>query len=96
MVAGFTNAFGGPSVAGTGAMVGAFSFVMLSAIAVTGIQVWMMWGAARGAEMVLAVYGKEPVLPPILHALLPIVVNLWVYVAMGLIQNDLNKLHPNL
>ncbi len=76
-----------------GGLIGSVVFMLVASFAAAGIQVWMMWGAARGTEMVLQRYGRKAEIPPLVHALVPIVLNLWVYVAMGLIQNDLNKLH---
>ncbi len=97
MVAAFGTAFSGsrgePEPFAIGGMLAAMGFMFLASFAVAGIQVWMIWGAARGTEMVLERYGRKPDVPPILHALLPIIINVWVYVAMALIQNDLNKLH---
>ncbi len=83
-----------PSVALFSGMIGMFAVLLIASLAVTAVQVWMMWGAARGAELVLQRYGRTPTMPPLVHALVPIVLNLWVYVAIGLVQSDLNKLHP--
>ncbi len=82
--------------AGPEQLVGAlsvFGFMMFAALAMTAAQIWLMVGAAFGAEKLLGARGRKPAIPAIVHVLVPIFVNLWVYVAIGLIQNDLNQLH---
>ncbi len=93
MVVSFTLARGEPGPGQLAGVLGVFGFMMFAALAMTAAQIWLMVGAAFGAEKLLEMRGRKAAIPAIVHVLVPIFVSVWVYVAIGLIQNDLNQLH---
>lgn len=67
--------------------------MLVAGLAATVLMLIMVYHAMENSRLLLQSRGVQQSLPPIVHVLLALFVNVWIYVVVGLGQHELNKLH---